>query len=98
MAKFEKLQTVYQVILGEHDGERRPMVVPVVISAVCPQRDGSFRYHLRTWDGVVSVCSLGAFNVSEASLEADPMEAMRRAVAAIGSPQAAPSAPQPKGD
>ena len=88
MAKFHKRQVVYLAGTTNFEGAERPIVFPVLIQAVAPQRDGTFRYHVRNWDGLPKPMVWDSFNVGEGVLHEEPLTAMHAALAAQAARQA----------
>jgi hypothetical protein len=81
VSRFHKRQVVYMAGTTRFEGAERPIVFPVLIQAVAPQRDGSFRYHVRNWEGLPRPMQWESFNVAEDVLHEDPLAAMQAAIA-----------------
>lgn len=80
MSKFQKGDTVYRACVAEFEGDEQPAVIPAKIGSVCPQRDGSTRYHIRCWRLNDPGAGAAGISVAESELHSCPLAAMRSLV------------------
>jgi hypothetical protein len=91
VSKYQKGEVVYRAWIVEFEGAWRPLALLTSIAAVCPQRDGSFKYICHNYDATGSGLVRSSHNVEEGALYSDPLNAMVAGIEAAARQETKPS-------